>query len=104
LGLLLLTENLVSEVAVFILIDQNMLRLRHQTVVNAAVPPNGLLISSGVEKPDVHGLGLTENRQVNGISMLLGVIVIVCITRKSTQEYTLIGIVPTVQRQHDKLT
>jgi len=96
-------ENLVLQVTVFIFLDQDVSRLRHQAMVNPAVTPNHFLIRARVEEPDIQRLGIAENRKVDGIRMLFGIVIIIRIAGKPAQKNPFIRIFPTVQRKHDEV-
>ena len=81
-GRLFTAEYAVREISVFVLIDNNMLRLRYQAMLKSAYPAKGVLVCSVIERSDVKRFFLAEFGHVYGVDVLFGIVIIVRVARK----------------------
>lgn len=88
-------------VVALVAVDDDVLRCRNQTVLNAAETAQRLLVGSRVEEPDILCVALLQLRQEDGVGVRFGVVEILAIAGQSAQQHALVLLVPVVDRQHD---
>ena len=74
-------------------------------MLDAAVAGDGLLVGSGVEESYVQGFRVVRSdlREEDGVGVLLGVVVVLAVAGETSEEDSLVGLVPFVYRQKDEL-
>ena len=100
---LLLAEELGGIVPVLVLVYDNMLRGRLQTVLDAAVAGDGLLVGARMEETNIQRVAAVFHyRQEDRVGVRVRIVIVLAVTREPAEEHPLVLVVPFVYREKNE--